>query len=236
MDFSRVYPELKGFSDAVKVGRYAYFSPLMISSTSYSPYLVRLFLGDTTSVGDTIRAAQASSTSRSLTTVLDLSAVDISLRGFSAIVNAGAFIYLVPYRNCSEPLTGQRGQGKVVRIALNDFTLTGVQYVALPVSNRAQIPNDEDTDLRGFSAGFSTGNYLVLVPYYNGLISGKVGRIRLSLPYHDIYHNFTSDDVQVLDLTMYQGNPSALKGFRGGFTFPESSYSSVLPLGVISTM
>jgi hypothetical protein len=126
-DFSQVYPTLKGFSEVIKIGRYAYFSPFMDSSTSYSSLLVRLHLGEHSDVGTTIQSAKLVSTLRQLTTVLDLSYLNSKLRGFSGIFNSGMYIYLVPYRNDGMSQLGNRGHGNVVRVSLNDFTLSGIQ-------------------------------------------------------------------------------------------------------------
>ena len=233
-DFSKVYPDLQGFSDAIKVGRYAYFSPYMDSSSTYSSKLVRLYLGDSSDVGDTIVTAASTSNLRKLTTVVDLAYLNDSYRGFSGIFNAGKYLFLVPYRNFNLPSIGNRGHGNVVRVDMNDFSLAGVQVVDTSSVGRAQIPNDTDVDLRGYSYGFAEGNYAVFVPFFNGLISGKMGRIRLSNLYDLGNMNFTADDVQALDLTEYLPDPGVLKGFRGGFTIPENSYQSLLPLGIFS--
>lgn len=232
-DFSRVYPDLRGFSDAVKVGRYAYFSPFMDSTSAYSSKVVRLFLGDGASVGDTIRGYLAIGRMRKLSTVLDLSAKSELLRGFSSLFAAGRYLYLVPYRNAHESSSGQRGHGQTVRIDLNDFSLAGVQVVDTSSAPRAQIPSDADVDLRGYSAGFVAGNYAVLVPHYNGLISGKVGRVRLSLPYQPLNRSFSSEDVQVLDLASSLDWPRMLRGFRGGFTLPVARVATLPAVGVI---
>jgi hypothetical protein len=78
----------------------------------------------------------------------------------------------------------------------------------------------------------------VLVPHYNGRLSGKVGRIRLSLPYHDVSHNFTDDDVQALDLTCSENVrvPQVLRGFTGGFTAPTRNYWTLTQLGIFEVL
>lgn len=235
-DFSKVYPSLQGFSDAVKIGRYAYFSPFMDSASTYSSTLVRLYLGDLNDVGQTIEGAISSNSLRKLTTVLDLSYLNDSYRGFSGLFNSGKYLYLVPYRNYNQPSIGNRGHGNVIRVDLNDFTLNGIQVVDTSAVGRAQIPNDTDVDLRGYSYGFAEGNYAVFVPFYSGVVSGKMGRIRLSNPYNLGASNFTDDDVQALDLTEYLQLPGVLRGFSGGFTLPELSFQSLIPLGIVGVI
>jgi len=60
----------------------------------------------------------------------------------------------VPWRNAHEPTNGMRGYGLVVRIDLNDFNPSGVEFLDMTTAIRNQIPSYPDVDLRGFSAGF----------------------------------------------------------------------------------
>jgi hypothetical protein len=45
LDFSSVDNELRGFSDVIRIGKYAYFSPLNFLYHVYSSKTVRLYLG-----------------------------------------------------------------------------------------------------------------------------------------------------------------------------------------------
>jgi hypothetical protein len=57
---------------------------------------------------------------------------------------------------------------------------------------------------------FAAGQYGVLVPFYNGLFSGKVGRLKTIIP-------SMGSDVQELDLTVDRERIGVYKGYRGGF-------------------
>ena len=45
VDFSTIDQKLRGYSDALRVGRYVYFSPFKYSQDSYSGLFIRLYLG-----------------------------------------------------------------------------------------------------------------------------------------------------------------------------------------------
>jgi uncharacterized protein with NRDE domain len=76
---------------------------------------------------------------RKITNILDLSKVDPNLKGYSGMYTAGKFLVLVPYRNSYEPRNGQRGHGLLVRLNMNDFSLTGVEFIDLANTMRKQI-------------------------------------------------------------------------------------------------
>lgn len=63
------------------------------------------------------------------------------------------------------------------------------------------------------SCVFAAGQYGVLVPFHNGIFSGKVARMVI----------FSSSDpnmdgnLQELDLTIDRDHPNEYLGFRGGF-------------------
>ena len=44
-----------------------------------------------------------------------------------------------------------------------------------------QTPSFNDINLRGFLGGFSSGQYALLVPFYNALFNGKVARLQVRL-------------------------------------------------------
>ena len=236
IDFAAIDPDLRGFSEAIKIGRYAYFSPYMDTTISSSgSKLLRLYLGDFQDVGTTLLAAINNGSLSDLLTVVDLATIYSPLRGFSSLFNAGKFLYLVPYRDSVRVANGQRGHGHVVRVDLNDFSTFGVEFIDMSTSKRAQLPSDPDIDLRGFSGGFSAGNYAIFSPFYDGKISGKVGRVRLTLPFNPLNTSFTSADVQVLDLTLATELPNVLKGFRAGFSPPVRPWASFAGgLGIVS--
>ncbi len=124
--------------------------------------------------------------------VLDLTTVDSTLKGFQGGFSNGRYSYLVPSYN------GNAYLGKVVRVDSQNFTANGVTVLDLTTVDAA---------LKGFWGGFTDGRYGYFVPYYNGAYSGKAARIDLQ--------NFTTSGVTVLDLTTVDVD---LKGFMGGFS------------------
>lgn len=203
--------DLRGFSDAIRVGRYAYLCPFATFEHIYSSKVVRVYLGPYSIFQMLQELDSTGKTLRDIVDVLDLSQSNTTLRGFSGMFTAGRYIYFVPYRNAYEPDNGQRGFGTVARLDMNVFDISGVSFVDMPSSRRAQFPNFPDDGLRGFSAGFASGKYGVLVPFFNGLSSGKSGRFNLM--------NLHSD-VQMVDLTKDRVSADLYKGYRGAFTSP----------------
>ena len=242
-DLGDIEPGLRGFSEAIRVGRYAYLAPLSSRIHSYSSKIIRVDLGPD-NIGLTVRTLKLRNGSlRDITDILDLSqvlaqassrawpgaSVQGQLAGFSSIFNSGKYLILVPFRNEHEPQNGQRGHGIVARLDMNKFDITGVIVYDLTMTQRNQIPSFPDTDLRGFSAGFASGKYAVFVPFYNGIFSGKVARIDVS---RSSYESDEEINLQELDLIQDSWNdkyteggldiPEFLnydkfKGFRGGF-------------------
>jgi hypothetical protein len=154
LDFSIIYKDFRGFSDAVRVGRYAYLCPLNYADTTFSPYLLRINLG-LSNIGDQIDYVNTTGGIRTMVDALNLSMIDTRLKGYSSVFAAGQYLFLVPYRNSYEPQNGQRGHGLAVRLNLNDFTLSGIDYLDLTNTSRNQIPSFTDDQLRGFSYGFA---------------------------------------------------------------------------------
>lgn len=213
MDAGNLLPELRGFSDAVRAGRYAYLAPLASGVHEYSPQLVRIYCGNGKDefIGDKIRNIRSSGGKlRSMMDVLDLSKANENLQGFSGIFTSGKFVILVPYRNKYEPENGQRGHSFVTRLDMNNFDLAGIDFIDVASTQRAQIPTIADKDLRGFCCGFPTGKYAVLIPFYNAVFSGKMARLQ-------IVGDDMSSDLQELDLVVDAANPDLYKGYRGGF-------------------
>ena len=176
-DLSLINSGLRGFSDAIRVGRFAYLAPLSDRPLNYAYRLVRVYLGET-DIGEMLDYIESSDLKlRDIVDVLDLKQVDGSLAGFSGLFNSGKYLYLVPYRNVNEIANGQRGHGKTVRVDMNIFDIEGCSVLDLSVTTRNQIPSFADEDLRGFSSGFASGKYCLYIPFYNAIFSGKIARI-----------------------------------------------------------
>ena len=152
-------------------------------------------------------------------TVLDLTAKDPRLSGYSGIYNIGQYVILVPFKNSYEPKNGQRGHGLLTRVDMNAYDVTGISFVDLPQVTRQQTPSYNDKDLRGFSGGFANGMYGLLVPFYNGIFHGKLVR------YNAIYGPLDVN-MQELDLTHDRVRGQVYKGYRGGFV---SLWQAVFP-------
>jgi hypothetical protein len=225
--------QLRGFSEGIRVGRYAYLSPLQYSDTDYSGKLVRIFLGDV-DIGTTLSALKTLTRGvHDILDVIDLSQNENRLKGYSGIFTAGKYIYLVPFRNSFEPRNGQRGHGMLTRVDMNKIstaTVTtstpiipsdtigwkGVTYLDLTITVRAQIPNISDTQLRGFTGGFTSGSYGILTPFYNGVFSGKLARFDLFASW-SIPLDTSRINMQELDTTIDRLNSNVYKGYSGGF-------------------
>ena len=157
MDFSTMDDDLRGFSDAIRVGRYAYLSPCSYSQNIFSSKLIRIDLGDIDIGTKLMETYKSGGTVRNVVDILDLSKKNIALKGFSSLFMSGQNLILVPFRNNYEPQTGQRGHGNVVRLNMNlfDDLENGIEYIDVSAVIRAQIPSFGDTNLRGFAGGFA---------------------------------------------------------------------------------
>jgi hypothetical protein len=209
-DLGNVDVDLRGYSEALRVGRFAYLAPLAVQTHVYNGKLVRIYLG-AESIGDTLDYLAATGGKvRDIVDILDLKILDKKMAGFSGLFSSGKFLFLVPFRNEVELFNGQRGHGNVVRIDMNNFDLGGIRVLDLSTTTRSQIPSFADEDLRGFSGGFASGKYGIVVPFFNAVFSGKVGR----------FVAITDDlegNVQELNMMVDRVNPGAFKGYRGGF-------------------
>ena len=224
IDFSKINPALRGYSDAIRVGRYAYFAPLATGEHMFSAKVVRMYLGtkDVAQVLDDLKTS--GKLISSIVDILDVSQKDKSLVGFLGIFNQGKYIFLVPYRNEYKPINGQRGHGNVVRVDLNIYDIDGIDFLDVSKTKRAQIPSDADEDLRGFSYGFASGKYALFIPFYNGIFSGKVCRI-ITYSLVDTARTIVRDpnpltgNVQELNLAYERAVNTTGKfiAFRGGF-------------------
>jgi hypothetical protein len=234
MDFSTIDDSLRGFSDAVRVGRYAYLTPLNSADFVFSCSMIRIDLG-IKDIGTTIdETLSATGNIRNIVAILSLAKVDSRLCGFSGLFNAGQYLILVPYRNTYEPRNGQRGHGLLVRLNMNDYSTSGIEFADLTTTQRSQIPSFADTNLRGFSYGFpcewlfffffffscssnfrtyfsisKAGQYGLLVPFYNADFNGKVARF--------LGVGSLDKNLQELDLMVDRQRPRVYKGYRGGF-------------------
>jgi len=168
--------------------------------------------------------------------VLDLATVDPDLGGFSDGVVVGSFLYLVPFRH-RDVLDGNLGYfGKVVRIDLESFA-SGMRAVKVLDLTRL------DPLLVGFSAGFSWGATLLLVPLRNANARGSEEEFRpegnhFMRAQHGklVGIDLSQGDfdglgaVQVLDLSTVtrQQIPKVadpeLRGFSGGFASGDYAY------------
>jgi hypothetical protein len=126
-------------------------------------------------------------------TILDLTEFDEDLKGFYGGFTDGRYGYYVPFRNGDFPF------GKVARVDLNNFTVTGVTVLDL---------SDKDLKLEGFRGGFTDGRYGYFVPDSNMWgDNGYLARVDLQ--------DFTTSGVAMLNL---QDVDSDLTGLTGGFT------------------
>jgi hypothetical protein len=177
LDLTLVDPALKAFQGGFTDGQYGYFVPNGYPTSNGK--LARVDLQNFNTGG---------------VTILDLTLVDSTLKGFVGGFTDGRYGYLVPNYYVDTY------HGKVVRIDLRNFTPGGVTVLDLGAI---------DPDLKGFWGGFTDGRYGYFVPWAQAVdtYSGKLARVDLS--------NFTPSGVTVRDFSAT--NP-ALKGFRGGFT------------------
>jgi hypothetical protein len=209
-DLGNVDVELRGFSEALRMGRFAYLSPFSSQSHVYAGKVVRIFLG-AVDIGETLDYLESSGGKiRDIVDVLDLKLSNPDNCGFSGLFKNGKYVYLVPFRNKEELYNGQRGHGNVIRIDANNFYPSGVSVLSLETVTRSQIPSFADEDLRGFSGGFASGKYGVTVPFYNAVFSGKLSRFNAIVDDMD-------GNVQELNLIQDRDYPNVFKGFRGGF-------------------
>ena len=84
--------------------------------------------------------------------MLDLTATDPDLKGFSGGFESGGYGYFVPYSLSSGLFSGY--SGKLARVNLTTFSQ--VQVLDLTAT---------DPGLKGFHGGFASGGYGYFVPY-----------------------------------------------------------------------
>jgi hypothetical protein len=83
-------------------------------------------------------------------TAIDLTSVSSTLKGFSGGFTNGRYAYLAPYWN------GTAYHGNMVRVDLNNFTTSGVEYVNMAT---------QEFQLAGFSSVAFSGSHGYFVPY-----------------------------------------------------------------------
>jgi len=178
VDLTKIQESLRGFGDALRVGRFAYLAPLESAQNVYSSNLIRISLGNV-DIGQTLLDLEESGNDvRTIVDILDLSKKSPLLRGYSGLFTSGKHLVLVPFRNAYEPQNGQRGHGLLTRLDMNNFEIEGVDFIDMPTTIRTQIPSFPDFTLRGFMGGFASGHYGLLVPFFNADFNGLVARFK----------------------------------------------------------
>ena len=166
LDLSVVDADLSSFRGGFTDGHYGYLVP---GDNGAAPgtsgrKIVRVDLQDFSPAG---------------ITVLNLSAVDPSLYGYTGGFTDGRYGYFVPNG-------GGTVHGKAVRVDLLNFTTDGVTTLDLAAV---------DLDLKGFYGGFTDGTYAYFSPHENNGSNGWNGKIaRVDL------RNFAPSGVTVLNL------------------------------------
>ena len=167
----------KGFTGGFTDGRYVYLVPYSYGFNGNHGIFTRVEINNFTVSG---------------VTYLDLTtAGNTGAKGFLGGFTDGRYAYLVPNINGYIVY-----HGIVTRVDLTNFTTSGVSYLDL---------STVDTNAKGFSGGFTDGQYAYFVPYVG--ISGNIARVNLN--------NFTTSGVSFLDVST-AGDTTA-KGFQGGF-------------------
>ena len=92
VDLEDVDPELRGFSEALRVGRYAYLTPLAERPHSYTSKVIRINLG-TVDIGHMLDYLDDNNMKvREIVDVLNLKLIDESLKGFSGMFQSKCHI------------------------------------------------------------------------------------------------------------------------------------------------
>ena len=163
IDVANIAPNYRGFSDAIRVGRYAYLSPYANASHSYVGTIIRIYLG-LVDIGTTLINLQLNNLPiSSIVETLDLKNINVNYAGYSSLFTAGQYIYFVPYRNSNILFNGQRGHGNFIQLDMNNFDPSGITSLDLTITTRNQIPSFADLNLRGYSYGFACKFVLLCV-------------------------------------------------------------------------
>ncbi|MBI5567969.1 MAG: hypothetical protein HY870_23935 [Chloroflexi bacterium] len=152
LDLASIDSSLVGFAGGFTDGRYGYIVPNGASDFTQHGKFVRVDLQNFSTGG---------------VTVLDLTTVNPSLRGYHGGVAIGGYAYIFPYYNSVSV-----GHGEIVRVDLQNFSASGVTYLDTSLT---------DSGLKGFYGGFTDGQFIYLSPYASDdtTTQGKVARIQL---------------------------------------------------------
>lgn len=93
IDMGDLDPKLRGFSEAIRVGRYAYLSPLASYTHSYTSNLVRIDLGSIDIIHKLDSLLSQGLRARAMLKVLDLSQKNKDLKGFSGLFSGKYIIF-----------------------------------------------------------------------------------------------------------------------------------------------
>jgi len=212
---STVDDALRGFSGGCVVGRYAILAPFMrrdaiahgvAKSPGENPFSSKVVRVDL-AAWDGVGKLPDDEARNRIVTVLDMTDVDPTLRGYQGAFCSGTNAYLIPYVNGHLNFRRQTGFGKLVQVDVSKFhhgVHAAVTVIDLPTRQRMQVPPTPDHNLRGFVGGFAAGDYGYLIPSFNGDFHGRLVRFHLKL-----------HDVQMIDLQL---DNATLAGFMGGFT------------------
>jgi hypothetical protein len=187
LDLASVDPDLVGLTGGFTDGRYGYVFGAGASPTPLNGKVARFDLVAFNASG---------------VTVLDLASIDPGLKGFLGGFQDGRYGYLVPYFNGAH-------HGKLVRIDLADFSVSGVTVLDLATVDPALV---------GFGGGFTDGRYAWLAP----VAGSKAARVDLA--------NFGTQGVRVVDFATID---TSLTGFGGGFS--TGKYGVMVPYNSVTT-
>ena len=223
LDLTAFDSDLRGFAGGAVVGKFGILAPYRNDAGHFGK-VVRVDL-------ETFQFAGALDATRYTPPLTTYAAIDGSvLKGFVGVVAWGKYAVLVPHRD------GRRSASRnfrshtstVLRIDVNDFTLSGIRTLDVAKTFRQQAPSIPDDELRGFLFGFAAGDYVYLAPHFALDFCGKLVRVDMrdfdtlaalqeadvdpqAIDIEDI-DTFTG--VQLVDL---QRTDTDLVGFAGGF-------------------
>ena len=140
LNLASINSNLKGFKGGFATSTHAYYVPYK-NEGSFHGYTARVSLSDFTTSG---------------VEYLNLAGVNGNLKGFVGGFATSTHAYYAPYRNSAY-------NGYAPRVALSDFTASGVEILNLAST---------DGNLKGFDGGFATANHAYYVPTYNNVGGG----------------------------------------------------------------
>ncbi len=164
LNLTDVDSRMDSFLGGFTDGRYAYLAPL-------DGLVTRVDLQNFTTDG---------------VKIIDLTQINSALLDYVGGFTDGRYAYFIPH--------WVSWHGNLVRIDLQNFSLTGVTVINLGIV---------DNELVAFSGGFTDGKYAYLVPG----AAGKLARVDLQ--------NFSLQGVSWINISAYD---PTLRGFWGGFS------------------